>query len=121
MTSTIQRVQLWRLNGHRWWHGFMELGLGMSQWSMISLEDFQSLKETAYLLRSPDKARRLPASIARLEGGVSLGGWLAQDHLGDVECLGLFAMCACPVQVGVPRLLPHGARHDVRFLGPFRQ
>jgi len=36
---------------------------------MVSLEDYQSLRETAYLLRSPENARRLAASIARLESG----------------------------------------------------
>jgi antitoxin YefM len=36
---------------------------------MMSLEDFQSLEETAYLLRNPVNARRLLASVAELEGG----------------------------------------------------
>jgi antitoxin YefM len=36
---------------------------------MIALEDYESLKETAYLLRSPENARRLLASIDRLEHG----------------------------------------------------
>ncbi len=36
---------------------------------MVSLEDYQSLKETAYLQRSPENARRLLASIDRLEAG----------------------------------------------------
>ena len=36
---------------------------------MISMEDYQSLEETAYLLRSPKNARRLMASIAELEQG----------------------------------------------------
>jgi antitoxin YefM len=36
---------------------------------MISLEDYQALEETAYLLRSPKNARRLLASIAELEAG----------------------------------------------------
>jgi antitoxin YefM len=36
---------------------------------MISLEDYESLEETAYLLRSPRNARRLLASIAELESG----------------------------------------------------
>lgn len=36
---------------------------------MVSLDDYQSLKETAYLLRSPENARRLLASIGRLEAG----------------------------------------------------
>ena len=36
---------------------------------IVSLEDYQSLKETAYLLRSPANARRLLASIEELENG----------------------------------------------------
>ncbi|HCT80797.1 MAG TPA: type II toxin-antitoxin system prevent-host-death family antitoxin [Micromonosporaceae bacterium] len=36
---------------------------------IVSLDDYQSLKETAYLLRSLDSARRLLTSIARLENG----------------------------------------------------
>ncbi|PLX89357.1 MAG: type II toxin-antitoxin system prevent-host-death family antitoxin [Desulfuromonas sp.] len=36
---------------------------------MMSLEDFQALEETAYLLRSPNNARRLLESIAQLESG----------------------------------------------------
>ncbi|WP_260294584.1 type II toxin-antitoxin system Phd/YefM family antitoxin [Sedimenticola hydrogenitrophicus] len=34
---------------------------------MISLDDYQSLEETAYLLRSPKNASRLLNSIAELE------------------------------------------------------
>jgi antitoxin YefM len=36
---------------------------------MISLEDYQALEETAYLLRSHKNARRLLESIAALESG----------------------------------------------------
>jgi antitoxin YefM len=36
---------------------------------IVSLDDYESLKETAYLLRSPENARRLLASIDRLEAG----------------------------------------------------
>jgi len=36
---------------------------------MISLEDYQALEETAYLLRSPKNARRLLESVAELEAG----------------------------------------------------
>jgi len=36
---------------------------------IVSLDDYESLKETAYLLRSPENARRLLASIDRLESG----------------------------------------------------
>ncbi|MCU7864710.1 MAG: type II toxin-antitoxin system prevent-host-death family antitoxin [Candidatus Thiodiazotropha sp. (ex Lucinoma borealis)] len=36
---------------------------------MISLEDYQALEETAYLLRSPKNSRRLLESIAELESG----------------------------------------------------
>ncbi|MCY0924441.1 MULTISPECIES: type II toxin-antitoxin system Phd/YefM family antitoxin [unclassified Streptomyces] len=36
---------------------------------IVSLEDYESLKETAYLLRNPVNARRLLASVERLEAG----------------------------------------------------
>ena len=36
---------------------------------MVALDDYESLKETAYLLRSPENARRLLAAIDRLEHG----------------------------------------------------
>jgi antitoxin YefM len=36
---------------------------------MVSLDDYQSLKEAAYLLKNPENARRLLASIDRLEAG----------------------------------------------------
>ncbi len=36
---------------------------------MISLEDYQALEETAYLLRSPKNARRLLEAIAELQTG----------------------------------------------------
>lgn len=36
---------------------------------IVALDDYQALKETAYLLRSPENARRLLASIDRLESG----------------------------------------------------
>ncbi len=36
---------------------------------IISLEDYEALAETAYLLRSPKNARRLLESIVQLEGG----------------------------------------------------
>lgn len=36
---------------------------------IMSLEDYQALEETAYLLRSPKNARRLIESIAQLDNG----------------------------------------------------
>jgi antitoxin YefM len=36
---------------------------------IVALDDYQSLREAAYLLRSPANARRLLASIDRLENG----------------------------------------------------
>ena len=36
---------------------------------MMSLEDYEALEETAYLLRSPKNARRLLESVAELESG----------------------------------------------------
>jgi antitoxin YefM len=36
---------------------------------IVSREDYESLRETAYLLRNPANARRLLAAISRLEDG----------------------------------------------------
>jgi antitoxin YefM len=36
---------------------------------MLSLDDYKSLEETAYLLRSPKSARRLLESVSELEDG----------------------------------------------------
>jgi antitoxin YefM len=36
---------------------------------MMSLEDYEALEETAYLLRSPKNARRLLESVAELKRG----------------------------------------------------
>jgi antitoxin YefM len=36
---------------------------------MLSLEDFEALEETAYLMRTPSNARRLLSSIQALESG----------------------------------------------------
>lgn len=46
---------------------------------MMSLEDYQALEETAYLLRVPANARRLLASIAELESGKGKVRKLASD------------------------------------------
>jgi antitoxin YefM len=45
---------------------------------IVALSDYESLKETAYLLRSPENARRLLASIDRLEHGAGLTRDLAE-------------------------------------------
>lgn len=47
---------------------------------MVSLADYESLRETAYLLRSPANARRLLDAMERLEAGRS------EPH--DAACLG---------------------------------
>jgi len=39
---------------------------------MLSLEDYESLKETTYLLRSPKNVKRLLESISQLEEGKGL-------------------------------------------------
>ncbi len=36
---------------------------------ILSLEDYESLRETAYLMRSPANARRLLDAMERLEAG----------------------------------------------------
>ncbi|MGH3822408.1 MAG: type II toxin-antitoxin system Phd/YefM family antitoxin [Pseudonocardiaceae bacterium] len=45
---------------------------------MVALDDYQSLKETAYLLRSPENARRLLGAIERLEHGAGIARDLAE-------------------------------------------
>ena len=39
---------------------------------MMSLDDFNAMEETAYLLRSPENARKLLESIAELESNKGL-------------------------------------------------
>jgi antitoxin YefM len=50
---------------------------------MLSLEDFESLQETAYLLRSPANARRLLDSIESLNEGKTVS-----KKLKDLEGTG---------------------------------
>jgi antitoxin YefM len=45
---------------------------------IVSLEDYESLKETAYLLRNPANSRRLLDSIDRLEAGEGVERHLAE-------------------------------------------
>lgn len=45
---------------------------------MLSLEDYESLAETAYLLRSPANARRLMKAIEQLEAGCGAERQLAE-------------------------------------------
>ena len=40
---------------------------------IVSLEDYESLRETAYLMRSPANARRLLDAMERLEAGRGTG------------------------------------------------
>ena len=45
---------------------------------LLSLEDYQALEETAYLLRSPANAQRLLAATAQLDAGRGLERTLAE-------------------------------------------
>ena len=45
---------------------------------MLSLEDFQALEETAYLLRSPANAKRLLSAAAQLTAGEGVEKELTQ-------------------------------------------
>ncbi|MFT8637957.1 MAG: type II toxin-antitoxin system prevent-host-death family antitoxin [Pseudoclavibacter sp.] len=47
---------------------------------MVSLDDYESLKETAHLLRNPANARRLLGSIDRLETGQGVAHPLADER-----------------------------------------
>lgn len=46
---------------------------------IVSLADYESLRETAYLLRSPANARKLLDSIERLEGSGGTEHELIED------------------------------------------
>ena len=46
---------------------------------MVSLADFESLRETAYLMRSPANARRLLDAMERLEAGAGEKHELVDD------------------------------------------
>ena len=39
---------------------------------MLSLEDYKALEETAYLLRTPNNARRLISAVAQLNAGTGV-------------------------------------------------
>ncbi|MCC6144324.1 MAG: hypothetical protein IT368_11005 [Candidatus Hydrogenedentes bacterium] len=45
---------------------------------MVSLDDFNTLEETAYLLRAPKNARRLLDAIAELQEGLGTERELAE-------------------------------------------
>ncbi|MBO9524301.1 MAG: type II toxin-antitoxin system prevent-host-death family antitoxin [Nocardioidaceae bacterium] len=47
---------------------------------IVSLADFESLRETAYLMRSPENARRLLDAMERLESGGGTPHELADDE-----------------------------------------
>lgn len=47
---------------------------------MISLDDFESMQETAYLRRSPANVERLDAAIAQLESGRGLERELPKEE-----------------------------------------
>ncbi|WP_257159871.1 type II toxin-antitoxin system Phd/YefM family antitoxin [Corynebacterium cystitidis] len=46
---------------------------------MIALDDYNSLQETAYLMRSPENSKRLRESIAELDAG----GGVVHDLLDE--------------------------------------
>lgn len=62
LASTMERV----CNDHE---PLIITRCGQASVVMLSLEDFQALEETAYLLRSPENARRLLAAVAQLDAG----------------------------------------------------
>ena len=49
---------------------------------MLSLEDYQALKETAYLLRVPENAKRLIKVVVSLENGQGKEQILVDKSLG---------------------------------------
>lgn len=50
---------------------------------IVSLDDYNSLRETAYLMKSPRNARRLFDAVERLESGQ--GAEHSLDDLGELD------------------------------------
>ena len=50
---------------------------------MMSMDDYQALEETAYLLRSPKNMRRLVESISSLESGIGKERKLVKGSLAE--------------------------------------
>ena len=50
---------------------------------LISLEDYQSLEETAYLLRTPANRAHLEKSLEQAKAGKLVCGKILQEGLGD--------------------------------------
>lgn len=48
---------------------------------MMSLEDYEAMEETAYLLRSPANAARLAKSLAQAASGKVVAGKVIEDKL----------------------------------------
>lgn len=46
---------------------------------VMSLDDFKSYEETAYLMRSPKNAKRLTQAIEQLEAGEAVGRELIEE------------------------------------------
>ena len=67
MVSTTKAV-LWCTAGCLRWQSVV----------MVSLDDFNALEETAYLLRAPKNARRLLDAIAELQEGLGTERELAE-------------------------------------------
>ena len=61
---------------------------------IVSLDDYQSLKETAYLLRSPVNARLLLDAIDELESGRGITRELLDDTDMEQESMGTVRMVA---------------------------
>ncbi|HEX8296199.1 MAG TPA: type II toxin-antitoxin system prevent-host-death family antitoxin [Chthoniobacteraceae bacterium] len=46
---------------------------------MMSLEDYEALEETAYLLKSPKNARRIMSAVSQLDAGKGI------EHAPDLD------------------------------------
>jgi antitoxin YefM len=52
---------------------------------IMALDDYESMRETLYLFRSPANARRLLAAIDRMERGTGPAVEVQLDELSDAE------------------------------------
>ena len=63
---------------------------------IVSLEEYQSLRETAYLLRSPVNAQRLASAMEQLDRNDGIPRDLLDDH-GNADLLGRRSVGGLPL------------------------
>lgn len=73
---------------------------------IVSLEDYESLREIAYLMRSPVNARRLLDALEQLEGGRGQAHELIDTDCASRQGRGRLGMTSCRGRSRIRRARP---------------